>query len=84
MRPISGVNPDAANQQLLVSDEEDNELPASAAAGGAVVLLCSDGLVLLQLIRIASCRPSCACQGWAQAFVARSVTDMLGRVQSYI
>ena len=44
--PLSGVNPDAANQQLLVSDDEDNELPNSAAAGRALALPCSDGLVL--------------------------------------
>ncbi len=46
MSPLSGVNPDAANQQLLVSDDEDNELPNSAAAGRGLALSCSDGLVL--------------------------------------
>ena len=33
--PRGGVDPQGANQQLLVDDDNDDDLPASAAAGHA-------------------------------------------------
>ena len=74
MSPLSGLDPDAANQQLLVSDDEDNELPNSAAAGQALALLCSDGLCSSEwsalshadTVALARAGHKCLCSGLSQ------------------